>query len=75
MNFYKIQMHQVKDGAACILFLTIIVFLPRLIKLSKKTLVLLFLIAFVIDILFTFSNVGCLTVNDIVPKHTPTLLS
>ena len=63
-------MHQIKDGAACIMFLTIIVFLPRLLMLPQKTLIWLFIIAFVIDLLFTISNVGCLTLEDFVAKST-----
>ena len=70
MNVYKTQMHQIKDGCACILFVIIISFLPRLLKLSQKTLLWIFSVAFIIDIIFTFSNVGCLTFGDLLTKHT-----
>ena len=71
MNLYKLRLHQIKDGLAIVWFVIIIYILqhPNF-RPAVRILIILFSFALVFDIIFAFSNIGCLTLEDLFAKST-----
>ena len=71
MNFYHWRLHQIKDALAIIWFIFIIYILrhPNF-RPAVQILIILFSIGAALDGIFAFSNIGCLTLGDILSKFT-----
>ena len=69
-SIYHWRLHQIKDGLAIVWFIIIIYILrhPNF-RPAVQILIILFSIA-ALDGIFAFSNIGCLTLGDILSKFT-----